>query len=72
MTRKSQNRRDHILGDENRMLKVIEAGKAGRVWGMLHSLERLQKWLGDMVIVTRKKVMRERRLDGGYFILNVE
>ena len=54
------------------MLKVIEAGKAGRVWGMLHSLERLQKWLGDMVIVTRKKVMRERRLDGGYFILNVE
>lgn len=31
--RKSQSRKDHISGHENRMLKVIEAGNSDGVWG---------------------------------------
>lgn len=55
-----------ISGGENSTLQVIEAGKAGGVWGILHSPERWQQWLGEV-----GERSRERRLDGGNFMQNV-
>lgn len=55
-----------ISGGENSTLQVIEAGKAGGVWGILHSPERWQQWLGEV-----GEKSRERRLDGGNFMQNV-
>lgn len=45
-TRKSQSREDHISGDENSTLKAIDSGKAGRVWGALHSLGEIAAMVG--------------------------
>ena len=50
-------------------LKITESGKAGRVGGC-YTIWR-QRWLGEVGLGKRRKVMREM-VEGGYFILAMQ